>query len=226
MTTAGGVLRESPPGGTESPPGGTDPPTTMVLATRDLWWKRLDRRTTAIILGLETIVILAIWQVAVGGFELVNPVFLPPPTRIAEGFATLFGRPDLLDQLLTSLLAWSIGFGAAIATGIVLGVLLGSSLPVERLAGPVLWTIYATPWLAYRPLSVVWFGFGLPPIIFLVFIASVFPVMLNTAAGVRAVEPSLVAAGRVFGIGRLATYRHILLPSALPFVLTGSASPP
>lgn len=197
------------------------PPTTMVVASRNPWWKRLDRRTTATILALEVIAILVVWQVAVGGFKLVNPVFLPPPTRIADGFATLMARPDLIDQLSSSLLAWSIGFGVAIVVGVVLGILLGSSLPMERLAGPLLWTIYATPWLAYRPLSVVWFGFGFPPIVFLVFIASLFPVLLNTAAGVREVEPSLLSAGRVFGIGRVATYRHILLPSALPFVLTG-----
>jgi NitT/TauT family transport system permease protein len=198
-----------------------EPPTTMPGATRGRWWRRLDRRTTALILVAETVLILVLWQVAVGVLELVNPVFLPPPMRIASGFGTVFARPDILEQLLSSLVAWGAGFGAAIMVGVVLGVLLGSSVPVDRLAGPVLWTIYATPWLAYRPLSVVWFGFGLPPIVFLVFIASLFPVMLNTAAGVRAVEPSLLAAGRVYGIGRAGTYRHILLPSALPFVLTG-----
>lgn len=197
------------------------PPTALPAAARGAWWRRLDRRTTAMILVTQTFLTIASWEVAVGVLELVNPVFLPPPTRIVDGALDLMARPDLLDHVTSSLLAWSIGFASAMVVGIALGVLLGSSIPVERLAGPVLWTIYATPWLAYRPLSLVWFGFGLPPIIFLVFIASVFPVLLNTAAGVRAVEPSLTSAARVFGIGRVATYRHILLPSALPFVLVG-----
>jgi len=223
MTLAGDAVRDRDRGAPldAGPTAVGEPPTTMPSAARGRWWTRLDRRTTALILGVESVLILVVWQVAVGGLELVNPVFLPPPLRIADGFATLFARPDLMDQLVASLLAWSLGFAAAIAVGVVLGILLGSSVPVEKLAGPILWTLYATPWLAYRPLSLVWFGFGLPPIVFLVFMASLFPVMLNTAAGVRAVEPSLLAAGRVFGIGRIATYRHILLPSALPFVLTG-----
>lgn len=198
-----------------------DPPTTMADTTATRWWRRLDRRTTAVILALETVLILVTWQLAVGVLKLANPVFLPPPAKILDGFGLLLARPDFVEHLVSSILAWSLGFGMAIAVGVVLGVLLGSSVPVERLGGPILWTLYATPWLAYRPLSVVWFGFGLPPIIFLVFIASLFPVMLNTAAGVRATEPSLIAAARVFGIGRIATYRHILLPSALPFVITG-----
>lgn len=199
----------------------TDPPLTMAGGPKGPWWSRLDRRTTAIVLTVEAILLLGLWQVAVGGLELVNPVFLPPPLEILNGFATLAGRDDMSQHLTTSLLVWIIGFSLAVVVGVILGVLVGGSLPVERLTGPILWTIYATPWLAYRPLSVIWFGFGLAPIIFLVFIASLFPVLLNTAAGVRAVDPSLLQASRVFGIGRLATYRTILLPSALPFVIVG-----
>lgn len=185
------------------------------------WWSRLDRRTTAIVLTVEAVLILGLWQLAIGGLQLVNPVFLPPPLEIMDGFATLAGRDDMSQHLTTSLLVWIIGFSLAVVVGVVLGVLVGGSLPVERLSGPILWTIYATPWLAYRPLSVIWFGFGLAPIVFLVFIASLFPVLLNTAAGVRAVDPSLLQASRVFGISRLRTYRTILLPSALPFVIAG-----
>lgn len=197
------------------------PPTTMPGAAHGPWWTRLDRRTTALILLIEAFLILAAWQIAVGTLGLANDVFLPPPLDIAAGFGELLARPEFSEHLATSLYTWVVGFGAATVVGVTLGALVGSSLPVERLSGPVLWTIYATPWLAYRPLSVIWFGFGLPPIIFLVFIASLFPVLLNTAAGVRTVDPSLISAGRVFGIGRLATYRGILLPSALPFVFVG-----
>jgi ABC-type nitrate/sulfonate/bicarbonate transport system permease component len=197
------------------------PPTTMAAAREGRWWERLDARTRVLLLGIEVAVVLAVWQVAIAQLGLVSHIFLPPPLDIASGFGTLLGRPDMSQHLLTSLTAWTVGFGLATLVGVVLGVVVGGSIPVERLSGPVLWTLYATPWLAYRPLSVAWFGFGMPPIVFLVFIASLFPVMLNTAAGVRAVEPSLLQAGRVFGIGRVATYVRIMLPSALPFVIVG-----
>jgi NitT/TauT family transport system permease protein len=198
-----------------------DPPTTMDGGPRGRWWERLDRRTTAIILGIEALLILVVWQVAIGTFKVVNPVFLPPPLKILDGFATLAARDDITMHLGTSLYVWLVGFVLAAVVGVALGIVTGASIPVDRLTSPVLWTIYATPWLAYRPLSVVWFGFGLAPIIFLVFIASVFPVLLNTAAGVRSVDPSLIQASRVFGISRLHLYRTVLLPSALPFIMVG-----
>jgi ABC-type nitrate/sulfonate/bicarbonate transport system permease component len=197
------------------------PPTTMETGVTGPWWTRLDRRATIIVLLVEFAAILAIWQVAIGGFALVNPVFLPPPSEIAQGFATVFAREDIMHHVMTTLTAWSVGFALATVVGIALGVTVGGSLPVERLSAPVLWTIYATPWLAYRPLSVIWFGFGMPPIIFLVFIAALFPVLLNTAAGVRTVDRSLLQASDVFGISRWDRYRNILLPSALPFLFVG-----
>jgi ABC-type nitrate/sulfonate/bicarbonate transport system permease component len=193
----------------------------MQVGTTGPWWTRLDRRSTLLLIFIEVAAILAIWQIGIAGFEVVNPVFLPPPTEIAEGFATILAREDIADHVMTTLTAWSIGFGLAAIVGVILGVTVGGSIPAERLSGPILWTIYATPWLAYRPLSVIWFGFGMPPIIFLVFIAALFPVLLNTAAGVRTVDKSLLQASEVFGIGRWARYRHILLPSALPFVFVG-----
>lgn len=200
---------------------GTPPPTTVKTGPAGPWWTRLDRRTTILVLAIETAVLLGIWQIAIAGFEVVNPVFLPPPSEIADGFSTLMARPDIGQHVMTTLSAWTIGFGLAAVVGVALGVAVGGALPVERLAGPVLWTIYATPWLAYRPLSVIWFGFGMPPIIFLVFIAALFPTLLNTAAGVRTVDKSLLQASDVYGISRWRRYRTILLPSALPFVFVG-----
>ena len=210
-----------------TPPSGADTahassaPTMMTVGAVGPWWTRLDRRSTVLLLAVETLLILAVWQFAIAGLELVNPVFLPPPTEIAGGFATLFSRADIMAHVTITLTAWSVGFGLAALAGVAIGVTVGGSLPVERLAAPVLWTIYATPWLAYRPLSVIWFGFGTAPIIFLVFIAALFPVLFNTAAGVRTVDRSLLQASDVFGISRWRRYRHILLPSALPFVFVG-----
>jgi ABC-type nitrate/sulfonate/bicarbonate transport system permease component len=197
------------------------PPTTLPAAREGRWWERLDGRTRVLLVAVEMAIVLIVWQVAIAQLGLVSHIFLPPPLDIASGFGTLLSRDDMSQHILTSLGAWCIGYGLATVVGIAVGVAVGGSLPVERLSGPVLWTLYATPWLAYRPLSVVWFGFGTPPIIFLVFIAALFPVLLNTAAGVRAVEPSLLQAGQVFGIGRIRTYMRIMLPSALPFVIVG-----
>ncbi|MGH2380243.1 MAG: ABC transporter permease [Candidatus Limnocylindria bacterium] len=185
------------------------------------WWSQLDGKSRATLLLIELVTLAVLWQVAVGVFELVPPLFFPPPTAIADGFGQILASGELATHLSASVPAWLIGYGLAIAVGVVGGIGLGASLPFNRLAGPVLWSLYATPWLAWRPLSVAWFGFGVAPIVFLVFIAAVFPVMLNTAAGVSAADPALISAGRIFGASRASIYRKIVLPSALPFVFAG-----
>jgi ABC-type nitrate/sulfonate/bicarbonate transport system permease component len=184
-------------------------------------WARLDTKSRATLLIGEFVLLLLLWEVAVGVLDLIPRIFFPPPTAIVGGFGEIFASGELGQHLSASITAWIIGCGLALVVGVVAGVALGAWLPFNRLAGPVLWSLYATPWLAWRPLSVAWFGFGVAPIIFLVFIAALFPVMLNTAAGVSATEPTLMSAGRVFGASRASIYRKIVLPSAVPYIFAG-----
>ncbi|MGH2511248.1 MAG: ABC transporter permease [Candidatus Limnocylindrales bacterium] len=185
------------------------------------WWARMGTRGRAVLVGVEFVVIFGLWQIGVGVLGLISPVFLPPPLSVLDGLGQMAISGELWSNLAYSSVSYGVGYLLAVTVGVGLGLLIGSSFPANKLMGPILWSIYATPFLAYRPLSIVWFGFGLPPIIFIVFMASVFPVLFNTAAGVRATEPSLINASRVFGLGRLGRYRKIILPSTLPYVLTG-----
>lgn len=196
-------------------------PTHMVVSTRSAWWTLLDRSSRALLVNTEFVVILLIWQLSVGVFELVNPIFLPPPTSIGGGFWQLVSSGEVWPHLSLSLQAWALGYSLAVVAGVVVGVSVGVSLPIHRVVRPLLWTFYSIPWLAYRALTVAWFGFGLTPIIFIVFIGSLFPVLFNTAAGVGATDRSLLGVGRVFGSSRLAIYRKIILPSLLPFIFAG-----
>jgi ABC-type nitrate/sulfonate/bicarbonate transport system permease component len=181
----------------------------------------LQTRTGVMLFAAEIAVLLALWQWLVGELRLVNPLFLPPPSKTLEGFGELLSSPKLGDALISSLQAWSLGYGIAVVVGVALGLLIGSSVIADRLLGPIVWPLYATPWLAYAPLSKAWFGFGLTPVVFIVFIAGVFPTLLNTSAGIRTVSRSLVDAGRIFGAGRAQIYRKVLLPATVPFILAG-----
>jgi ABC-type nitrate/sulfonate/bicarbonate transport system permease component len=174
-----------------------------------------------LVILVEAVVILAAWQVAVGVLKLVSPVFLPAPTQIFDAFVRLIDRGDLLGHAAYSLGNWLIGYTLGAGLGILLGLLIGGSIPLTRLAGPLVWALYAMPWVAIKPMTTVWFGFGAGPIIFLVFFSSLLPVLINTAAGVRTVDRSLLRAAKVFGAGRVDTWRKVLLPGAVPFVLTG-----
>lgn len=174
-----------------------------------------------VLLAIELVIIVACWQIAVAELDLVNPVFLPAPTEIWVGFKDLVETGDLWTNIQASFTAYVLGLSLAIVVGVFVGLLLGSFVPVDKLVGPVLWAVYAVPWLAYRPLSVVWFGFGSGPVIFLAFVAAVFPIVINTAAGARTVNPSFLNAGRVFGMRTPAIFQKIVIPSTLPFIFVG-----
>lgn len=183
--------------------------------------ERLPRPYKVAIFAAEVVVFLAVWQVAVGAWELINPVFVPPPLSIAEGFNELVASGELWPNALTSIRSWLTGFAIATAIGVPLGLLMGSSIGVNRVVGPLAWAIYATPMVAYQPLSLAWFGFGSGPVIFLVVMGAVFPILLNTSAGIRTTDPSLVNAGRVYGGSRLQLYWKVFLPSTVSFLFAG-----
>ncbi len=190
-------------------------------AVRGRRLQQIDTRTGLLLLAGEVVVLLVLWQVLVGTFEVINPTFFPPPLDTLQGFEELFASDDLVEHVTTSLKAWVAGYALVVVVGIGMGLLIGTSLPVDKLAMPWVWTLYATPLLAYQPLAKAWFGFGIGPIIFLVFIGSVFPLLFNTAAGIRTVSRSLISAGRIFGASRRELYFKVLLPATLPYIMAG-----
>jgi NitT/TauT family transport system permease protein len=181
----------------------------------------LSPRGRVLVIAIEVLVLLVIWQLVVGVWGLINPVFFPPPLAVADGLGDLVAAGTLGENALVSLQAWLTGFALAVGIGVPLGLLMGSSVPVDRVVGPLAWTLYAAPAVAYQPLSKAWFGFGIGPVIFLVTISAVFPILLNVAAGIRTTNPSLIRAARVYGGGRLDLYRKVYLPSTVPFLFAG-----
>jgi ABC-type nitrate/sulfonate/bicarbonate transport system permease component len=185
------------------------------------WLAGLSAAGKAGVLAIEVVVMLVVWQLVVGVFGWINPVFFPPPLAIAQGFGELVASGTLAANLAISLQAWLTGFVIAVVVGIPVGLLMGASLPVDRVVGPIAWTIYATPTIAYQPLAKAWFGFGIGPVIFLVAISAMFPILLNIAAGMRTTNASIIRAGRVYGASRLRLYRSVYLPSTVPFLFAG-----
>lgn len=181
----------------------------------------LSPRAKLAVFAAEVVVFLALWQLVVGVLGLINPVFFPPPLSVLEGLTGLVVSGEVVPHALLSVRAWMTGFALAIAIGLPVGLLMGSSLPADRVLGPVAWTIYATPVLAYQPLSKAWFGFGIGPVIFLVVMSAIFPILLNVSAGIRTTRRSLIHACRVYGGSRLEVYRKVFLPSTVAFLFAG-----
>lgn len=185
------------------------------------WLTGLSAGGKAVVVAVEVLIVLALWQLIVGVWGLINPVFFPPPLAVARGFAEIISSGSLAANAGISIQAWTIGFALAVVIGIPVGLLMGASLPVDKVVGPIAWTIYATPAIAYQPLAKAWFGFGIGPVIFLVTISALFPIMLNIAAGMRTTNQSVLRVGRVYGATKLDLYRRVFLPSTVPFMFAG-----
>lgn len=164
--------------------------------------------------------ILLIWEAA-SRLGLVTPQVLPAPSSVLRTAATLIASGELPKHLGASLARAATGFVIGGAIGFVLGILVGFSRLAEALLDRSVQMIRAIPFLALLPLVIVWFGVDESGKIFLVSLAVLFPIYINTVLGVRQVDPKLLELARVTGLSRLETVRRIILPGAMPSILTG-----
>lgn len=164
------------------------------------------------------VLLLAAWEAATRALDV--PAFLlPPPSAIAAA-----GRADAATLALaavTTARAALTGFLLSAGLGVLSAIALASSRPLERALYPYTVFLQTVPIVAVAPLLVLWFGPGLRAVSVSAFIVSVFPVIANTLAGLRSVEPALRDLFRLYGARRLATLVKLELPSALPSIVTG-----
>ncbi len=172
-------------------------------------------------LVLEVAALLLLWQIAVDGFKVWSPEMMPPPSEIWRAFATSVRTGVLANNFWFSVQNFIGGYLLAALLGLSAGLVLGSSQLLNELLMPFVWTLYAVPRIALAPLIVLWLGFGHASKMIVIFLMAVFPILVNTMEGVRAVDPSLLHAGRVFGATRRDLYLKVVLPASLPLVLTG-----
>ena len=154
---------------------------------------------------------------------------LPDPVRIAKtAYIYVFGQAGsapyagrFLSDAAASLVRVALGFAFAIALGIPLGLLSGRMAGCRRLMSTTINGLRAVPGISWLPLALVWFGIGMRTTIFLVALAAFFPIYLNTAAGARQINPLLYQSGAMMGVGRLRGVFAILLPAAMPQIISG-----
>lgn len=169
---------------------------------------------------LSTLAILAGWQLA-AGTGLTDPRVLPPPSTVLAVGAQLVADGSLPAALGVSVSRVLVGSLAGVSLGLVLGLLAGLSRFGEDLVDKPVQMLRTIPFTALTPLLILWFGLGETPKYVLVAVATLVPVYLNTAGGVRAVDPQLIEVARAHHLGRLRTAVEVLLPGALAPVLVG-----
>lgn len=164
-------------------------------------------------------VVLVIWQFASAAYK--SDLLLPPPWKTAKAFVVAIQDIDTLKNLLLTLQRVLIGFSISLVLGMSLGFLMGYSRTAMQLIDPVLGTLRQVPVMAWVPLTIVWFGLGDGPTVFLIALVGVFPILLNTVAGVKAISKDYYNAARTMGASSWSIFKDVMVPAALPDVLTG-----
>jgi nitrate/nitrite transport system permease protein len=171
-------------------------------------------------------VILLVWQLATAG----NPAGLPSPLAIWQDSRELILNPffdrggvdkGLFWHALTSLRRVGVGFSLAAVVGVALGVLVGSSKLAHRGLDPIFQVLRTVPPLAWLPISLAALHEAQPSALFVIFITAIWPIVINTAVGVRNIPQDYVNVGRVLRLSPLEYFLTILLPAATPYIFTG-----
>ena len=162
--------------------------------------------------------VLAVWEVF---GRQVDPLFASYPTQVASSFWSLLTSGELLPACWASLKALLVGYVLAVAVGVAIGLLTGASRVAQAALGIYVTAGFSTPMVALVPLFVLWFGLGFTAKVAMVFTMAVFPVIINTADGVRSIPGTWLEVGRAFAASRLTIVRTIIIPAAVPAMMTG-----
>jgi ABC-type nitrate/sulfonate/bicarbonate transport system permease component len=180
---------------------------------------RDKNRLSPLAVKLVTFVIVIVaWEIA---GQYINPLFLSSPSAIFFAFIELMRSGELISALLSSLSAFLIGMALAIAVGTTIGVIMGRVRMAELILDPYVTALYSTPSIALIPLFILWFGVGLTAKVFIIFFLSIFIIIINTFTGVKNLSQSVIDVGAAFGANERQSFWMIVLPAALPFIMTG-----
>jgi NitT/TauT family transport system permease protein len=182
-------------------------------AFRPLFHSRL-RGTISIVGGL------AAWELF-SRVVINNALFLAAPTQIIAAIVNLADTGELEHHMAISGLEFIVGYAIACVLGIALGVAMAGSVMVKQMTQPWVSGLYATPTIALAPLFILWLGIGIWSKVIVVATLVLFPVTINTEAGLRQTSERLAEMLRSFGATRRQIFWKLSLPSATPFVLAG-----
>jgi NitT/TauT family transport system permease protein len=185
------------------------------IATLGSWAGRLRTHGPAIV----TFVALALaWEF---GGRLANFLYFPPLSQVLAALGDLLADGTIAREMAASLFALVTGMAIAIVAGVLIGALMGASRTIRETLDVFVDAMMAAPTIAFVPLFVLLFGLGFPTRVAAVVLFAIFPLIINTQAGVRAHDPNLVEMARSFGVSRAQMFREIRLPMAYPHLHAG-----
>lgn len=172
------------------------------------------------LLILATGILLFVWELAVAR-HWVNALFFPAPSSIAKTLASQLASGEALSNVGATLGRAGLGLLLGCTVGLAIGVFLGWSTRLRELFDPVIGALYPIPKLALFPLFLLIFGLGNSPRIALIALAAFFPILINTIAGARQINPEYFEIAQAYGANRRIMLGRVVLPGALPSVISG-----
>ena len=163
---------------------------------------------------------LAIWEL-LSRFVVANSLFLAAPSQIAAAIYRLAETGELWPHIRISAAEFALGYAIASLLGVIAGLAMAESDLAKKILQPWISGLYATPTIALAPLFILWLGIGIWSKVLVVIFLVLFPVTINTEAGLRTTSPRLVEMLRSFGATPRQIFFKLSLPSAMPFILAG-----
>jgi ABC-type nitrate/sulfonate/bicarbonate transport system permease component len=182
--------------------------------------RKRDVLATRIIQVGFVIGLMILWYLAATRWG-VNRLLLPNPVLVYDNLIDILWSGEFIDDLATTLGELAAAFSIAAALGVTLGYLISRSGAMMAVFEPLFAALYAIPIILFLPLFVLFFGLGPASKIAIGATIGFFPVVINTIAGFGHVEPLFVTAARAMGASDYHLFRHVLVPAALPVILTG-----
>jgi len=187
--------------------------------------------------GVVPLALVLLWWAA-AHLGWVNPLVLPSPLAVLNKWCEYLLPTAPYDSSQGNWLAWAVsgelpqdtyssmvrvvlGFALGAGLALPLGLLMGASRHAYAWFNPLMQLLRPIPPIAYIPLAILWFGLGNAPAIFLIALGAFFPVLMNTITGVRQVDNLYLRAARNLGAGRRALFLRVMLPAAVPYILSG-----
>ena len=179
------------------------------------------RREKAILGGCAVIIFLTIWELVGNVFQLINPMFMSAPSLIFKAAVGLFSSGEIYNDLYISGTELFGGFLLSAVFAIPFGIMVGWYKKMSYVFDPFINAMNATPRVALLPLVIIWLGIGILSKVGIIFLGAVFPMMINTRDGVKTTPLNLLTAARSFGASEWILFKTVVLPSTVPFILSG-----
>lgn len=165
--------------------------------------------------------VIIIWALLTTFTGLIPSYFLPSPSEVLISFEELLVNGQLITDTSLTILRVVLGLFVSALIGIPLGILMGWSKKFHNFTSLTIGILRPIPPIAWIPFAILWFGVGLESAIFIIFVGSVFPILINTMDGVKRVDKVLLESAYTLGANQMQTLRKVVVPASLPNIVTG-----